>query len=532
MAAVRHREADDAGVSRRVRRRGMDPAPARAASASGVLSGDSDADPTQSQAASWHPSQVRPGWLFNGSGIGTDTDDDPRGRSQPEAAAQATAPPVAASQSAAHTRRIMSQATLRQASDRGDLASQRPGHDVPATGLSVEVGVPSDAPRRRTRSLTRHAHRLARADDDAPANNDTSQPAGETVLGAQEDGATQPPLQHARLSSHGSLADSGCPVSQAPAAQQPASDSQRSGRGGSAAPSAAAAQGVSPRCAMATGMQRITRFFAPLTALMGAHSSQQQSQAATAAATAAAGPPQGQEEAEDGTAPNEVTSAERRFASQQAPSQRDRATAEHSPSRVPPTQLAFLDREGLQPSQHSIEVALSAAGLAPPSSGGEFAAAAANGAPLAAPSQHLQVSTQAQRGDERMHAESIFPAAAEPAADEATTEDAAALCHQRALALDQTGGDNAAAEALRATALEMIIAAEGWTRPGDFRPDGAKCNVPGVEDAATWDHDLELNLFEVRALPFDLLTFRCALTSMVTPRTSKFCRAFKPGRQC
>ncbi len=496
MSAVRQREANDAGVSRRVRRRGIEHVPARPASASAVLSSDSDANPTQSQAASWHPSQIRPGWFIRGSGVDIDTDDEPHGRSQPEAAAGANAPPVAALQSAAQPRCLLN-AAARQASDRGDLASQHPGHEVPVA--DVAAGVPSDAPRRLTRSLTRHALRRARTDDDVPADNISVLPAGEGVLAAQEDGTAQPLLQHSRLSSHGSLADSGQPGNEGPGALQHASDSQRSGRGGSAAPAAAAAQRGTPDCAAATGMQRITRFFAPLTALMGAHGSQQQSEAAAVGAMAAAGPVQGQEEGDDGTAPIEVTSAERRMASQPVASQRDRALASRSPSRVPPSQLAFLDREGLQSSQHSIEVSLSAAGPAQPSPGFDLEAATANGAAFGAPSQHLPAPEQAQLPD-RQGVVHVSQAVAEPTAAEAMTEDTpatAALCRQRNLALDRIARDNVSVGPPPPDMLRVLIPTE--LRACDFSHDEAEYDVPGVEDAACWDQHLELNLFEVRA---------------------------------
>ncbi len=475
MAAVRQRESNDAGASRRVRRRGIEHVPARPASASAVLSSDSDANPTQSQAASWHPSQIRPGWFIRGSGVDVDTDDEPHGRSQPEAAAGANAPPVAASQSAAQPRCLLN-AAARQAAARGDLASQRPGHEVPVAHVAAAVGVSSDAPRRLTRSLTRHALRRARTDDDVPADDAAVQVAGEDAVAAQQNGAAQPLLQHSRLLSHGSLADSGLPSSQEPGAPHHPSDSQRTGGSGSAAPPAAAAQGGASGCATATGMQRITRFFSPLTGLMGTHGSQQQSQAGTAAAMAAEGPPpRRQDEAEDGTAPNEVTSAERRMASQPVAS-RDRGLAERSPSRVPPSQLAFLDREGLEPSQHSIEVSLSAPGPALPNPGVEHEAAAAGDAACAAPSQH-QVSGQGREDDR--HTESIPPAAGETAAYGAAS--GAPHVTGRILDLRRNLGVDYV-ESIPLDVLEVLWDAEN----------------KALEEAAAWDTDLELSLYEVR----------------------------------
>ena len=520
MAAVRQRDGNDAGVSRRVRRRGIDHCPARANSASGVLSGDSDAAPTQSQAASWHPSQIRPGWFARGSGRDTDTDDEPHGRSQQEPAAQATVPPVAASQSADQPRRLLDP-TARQTMDCNNPALQRLGstsetqrdadlgHDVPATDAvsEREGGVPSDMPRRLTRSLTRHAHRLAQPDDDAATDNVASLPVGEGVFTAQDDDAVQPLHQHSRLSAHSSLGDSGVPSSQGPGALQHSSGSQRTGRSGLAGPPAAAAvQGGEQGCATATGMQRITRFFSPLTALMRAHGSQLQSQAITAAA----GPPQQQERLEDEVALDEVTSAERCLASQAAASQRDRAQAEHSPLRVPPSQLAFLVPDGLQPSQHSMEVAPAAAGPAPPSSGVGREAAAANADAFASPSQHMPPPEQGQPEDDR-DTENASLAAGGTAAGEAVSEDTpatAAFRRQRALALDRISRDGVCVQALPPDVLRVLIAAE--VRAGDFSGDGGKDNPPynvaGLEDAATWDQDLELNLFEVRAQPVKLHT--------------------------
>ena len=489
MAAVRQRDGSDAGVSRRVRRRGIDHLPARATSASGVLSSDSDANPTQSQAASWHPSQFHADWFVRGSGRDADTDAEARGRSQQEPAAMANAPPVAESQSAAHMRGLMSQAAGQASGQGGDPASQRPGHDVPVTGVSAEVGVPSDAPRRLTRSLTRHAHRLARADDGAAMDNAAVDPTGEGALAAQQGGAAQPLLQHSRLSSHGSLADGDLPSSQGPDGAQHAADSQRTGGSGSAAPpSAAAAQGGAPGCTAATGVQRITRFFAPLTALMGAHGSQQQlSQAATVAATADVGPPpQGQEdEVVDGTAPNEVTSAERRMASQPAASQRDRGPADASPSRVPPSQLAFPDREGVQPSQLSMGRDPAAVGPALLSSGIESRAAAALvDTGFAPPSHHLPMPGQAP--PEVVQDTEGIPQAASGTAAYGVVSGAPPVS-RRTLDLRRNLGYIDYVESMPLDLLEGLWAAEDKE----------------LEEAAHWDTDLELSHFEVRvSLPF------------------------------
>jgi hypothetical protein len=253
-------------------------------SASGVLSIDSDADPTQSQAASWHPSQPQPAGDTRSNALG------PPARSQQDAWAEGFVP-LAASQSAAHTRLLTAQGAVHalQAPGRGPASppvpegrmSSVPFPPDPAShgrnvrhqtsagddgeGRAAGLRAPAEGPRRMTRSLTAFSRQLP-----APASTLTDAAAavpdaGTTLLPtmhglgrSSQPNGRQPALDRTD-------ADSG---EQGSAPFHP-SDSQRTA-GGAPAPPAAGHN---------SGLQRITRFFSPLTTLWPARSSQQRPQA-------------------------------------------------------------------------------------------------------------------------------------------------------------------------------------------------------------------------------------------------------------
>ena len=372
MAAVRQREGNEVTVSRRVRRRGIGPCPAQASSASGALSGDSDADPTQSQAASWHPSQPQPSGLTRGGDA--QSLHGLHGRSQREVIAEGVAP-IAASQSAAQTR-LLARPGSHQLLERVLPASQRPcsapeaqraaasvppraashGADVPLTQPTASpppavVEVPLDAPRRLTRARAHRASRTAQAQSGTAADDVPTQAAGE-VSAAQEAGAPPPAGQPSLVLSLEPLATGSAPSSQGSGPVHSSSDSQRAGRGGSAGLSAGAGvhAGEPGRTAEAR-VQRITRFFSPMTATLGGHHSPQHDQTGAAAAIAADASPQGQEHIDGGGGLRGAT-ANRRLAS-----------------------------------QHSMEVASEAAASAQPSPGSRHQMVAASGAELVGPFQ-------------------------------------------------------------------------------------------------------------------------------------------------
>ena len=358
MAAGRRRDGDDRDIGRHVRpRRGVS---MQTTSASALMSIDSNADPTQSQAASWHPSQPQP--VGDGRGIAH----GPPARSQQDAWAEGIAP-VAASQSAAHTRLLAARGTAHasQPSARGPLGLPAPdarnvegpfppepashGRNVwrrnsagaEGEGRAAGLLAPAEEARRMTRSLTA----LARQSP-APASTLTDADAaampneGTTLLPAMQ-GIGRSSGRARRQLLDRTDADSGEQAS----APVFSADSQRTA---SRAP-------APPAVGQDHGMQRITRFFSPLTALWPARSSQQQRSQASGGAGA------GQTEAlqepqQGGASAGEATSVERRHPSQ---------PAEHGNWAPPPrpSQPPSSEQQGRQPSQRSMEAPAGAGGL-------------------------------------------------------------------------------------------------------------------------------------------------------------------------
>ena len=344
MEVGRRRDGDDLGSSRHVRpRRGF---PVQATSASGRPSIDLDADPTQSQAASWHPSQPQPAGDARGNAC-----ELPAGSRQ-DAQAEGTVP-LAASQSAAHTRLLAAQVGVHgreppgrsdsaPPESRGNNAGPLPHHphvqsrsvlQLDSAGTTADERgagpqAPAEGPRRVTRSLTA----LARQRSASAASLSDSEPAAAADAG----NAVLPPAHAPGRSSRRKrrpLGDPDVDSSDQGSAPVYANDSQRTASGATARPIAR----------REPGLQQITRFLSPLATLWPGQIRQQRPHGdggADAGEAAAL-----QERQQDNASARQATSAERR---------QPRRIAESRTSASPPHPLPG-EQEYSQPGQRTMD---------------------------------------------------------------------------------------------------------------------------------------------------------------------------------